>query len=344
MFAIKIRFGKYALYLALVILHLNGSLVAQNTSNSGTVAAPFLLLSADPRGSAMGNAGSVSRPGISSAIWNPAALSDNRHTFFASHGEWFAEINLDQIGVNISAGNFGNIGAYLSMMNYGEMEVRTATQQDGTGERFNASDMSLSVYYARDITDRLKIGASFKYIQQRIWHSSAQTAAVDIGTIFRSPILGLDFGASISNFGGDMRMSGRDTRVQHDIDPPLTGNNPNIPANLELQSWPLPVTLRSGISRKFATSTHHVYTVVMDAYYPQDNLGSLNFGMEYSYRKSIHLRAGYRGLFLEENEGGISGGIGIGWRTGNSNWHLDVAVVDYGLLDTISVFAIGLRW
>ena len=39
------------------------------------------------------------------------------------------------------------------------------------------------------LTDRFSIGGSFKYIQQNIWHSTARTFAVDVGTLFETPFM-----------------------------------------------------------------------------------------------------------------------------------------------------------
>ena len=204
-----------------------------NVSNTGTVAAPFLTVSLDPRGTAMGGASTAYSGGIRCAIWNPAALAQKKHSFFIAHSQWLAGITLDQAGLNFSLGNMGNLAAYLTNLNYGEMKVRTVGKPQGTGEHFDAADFSIAVYYARNLTNRLKLGAGVKYIYQRIWHSTANSVAFDIGTLFHSPIWHIDFGVNISNFGPDMRMSGRDTRVFHDIDPVMTGNNDRIPAQLK---------------------------------------------------------------------------------------------------------------
>ena len=52
------------------------------------------------------------------------------------------------------------------------------------------------------------IGFNFKYIQQRIWKEKASGFAVDIGTLYQTPVEGLRIGASLTNFGTDMKMTG----------------------------------------------------------------------------------------------------------------------------------------
>ncbi len=316
----------------------------KSTANSGSVAAPFLMISLDPRGVALGNAGAAQLQGIAGAIWNPATIATGTHHFFIAHGQWFADIQLDQAGISFHLANWGTIGAYLSAVNYGEMEVNTVTRPTGTGERFTASDFSLGLLYARAITDRLIIGASVKYVQQTIWHSRASTVAFDVGTLFHSPIWGLDFGVSISNVGGDLRMQGRDTRVFYDIDPEMTGNNNRIPALLETEAWPLPLLMRAGFQRDFQIVTGHHLTALLDVFYPSDNFESLNAGLEYTIKKMVAFRLGYRGLFLPENPGGLSAGFGVQYRSGRSLWSVQYAYADFGLLRDINVFSLTVAW
>jgi hypothetical protein len=338
---------KHIIYIFLLIL--TGSILSLKAqglaiSNAGSVAAPFITLSIDPRGMGMGGTASSEANGIQSVIWNPAGLAGKGHSFFISHSNWLADISVDQVGLGFSIPSVGTVGAYLTSVNYGDMKVRTVTERDGTGENFSSTDFSLGLYFARDLTDRLKLGVGVKYIQQKIWHTSSNSVAFDIGTIFKMPFLGIDFGASISNFGGDMRLAGRDTRVQYDIDPILAGNNEKVPANLELASWPLPLMLRTGIQRSFSMDDQNQILLAVDALYPQDNYKSLNFGMEYNFKKLFSLRTGYRGLFLEDNQGGLSAGAGFNYRDNNLRWSLDLGYMDFGILNQVYIFGLSLRW
>ncbi len=329
----------------LLICSLPVGLLAQGlrVSNSGTVAAPFLTISLDPRGAAMGNAATALEGGIQNVIWNPAAIAGRNNSFFISHSDWLADITIDQAGIAFNLGALGTVGAFITTLNYGEMAVRTVIKPEGTGEKFDAVDFSLGGYFARPLTNRLTLGVGIKYIYQRIWHSKSSSVAFDIGTLFKSPILGIDFGVNISNFGADMRLSGRDARVFHDIDPVMTGNNDRIPAQLELDAWPLPLLLRVGVQRRFTPGTMHSFLLTADAYYPQDNYGSLNLGMEYGYKKMFFLRTGYRGMFLNE-EGGPTAGFGFAFRTRQIFWNFDVAVADYGFLQNITIFGFAIHW
>ncbi len=335
-------FSRTIILVALSISSLGAQ--GKSLSNSGSVAAPFLMVSLDPRGIAVGGAATAQLNGIAGAIWNPATIATQTHSFFIAHARWFAEIRMDQAGISFYLPRWGTIGLYLASVDYGEMDVNTVIRPNGTGERFTANDFSLGIIFARAITDRLLLGGTVKYVQQTIWHNSARTVALDVGTLFHSPIWQLDFGVGISNVGGDLQMRGRDTRVLYDIDPEMTGNNGRVPALLETESWPLPLLMRAGLQRSFQLATGHQLTGAVDVFYPSDNFESLNVGLEYAIKKMVFLRAGYRGLFLPENQGGISAGFGVHYRSRRTVWAVQYAYSDFGLLRDIQVFSLTVQW
>ena len=102
--------------------------------------------------------------------------------------------------------------------------------------------------------------------------------------------------------------------------------------------------MRAGIQRSFHLNPSHSFTAAIDAFFPQDNYSSLNAGLEYGFRKLFYLRTGYRNLFLKDNEGGPSAGVGFEFRNGQVHWMLDIAYSDYGVLHHITIFAVTINW
>ena len=78
-----------------------------------------------------------------------------------------------------------------------------------------------------------------------------------------------------------MRISGKDLNVQHDIDPTIYGNNDQILATLDTDSWPIPLTFKIGLASDVLDIENHRITIAVDALHPSDNDESLNVGMEY---------------------------------------------------------------
>ncbi|NCQ18683.1 MAG: UPF0164 family protein, partial [Ignavibacteria bacterium] len=215
----------------------------------GSTAAPFLNIGVGSRPVAMGGAFSATANDITSLYWNPAGISriEGNEAFFA-HTKWFADITYNWAGASLNLGDLGAVGLSLTYLDYGKMEVTTMREPDGTGEMFSAKDYSLAVTYAYNLTDRFSIGGNLKYINESIWNSSASAVAVDLGILFNSDLYGLRMAATITNFGTDMRMDGKDLYVLHDINSTIYGNNEQILATLKTDDFPLPLTFRVGVA------------------------------------------------------------------------------------------------
>jgi hypothetical protein len=235
-----------------------------------------------------------------------------RSEAFASHSEWLADVNFDYVGVALGLGAAGRVGVSVTMLSVPEMMVRTEDLQQGTGEEFDAADLAVGVSYGRAITDRFALGATVKYVRQRIWHSSASGVAVDLGTRFRTDFFGgLTIGAALYNFGTDLRMNGRDLRAFVDPDPRQEGNNPRVPVNYEMEQWSLPLNFQIGLTARPLLSRMHQLTVSVDALHPSSNYESVNLGAEYGFQRRVFLRGGFQALFLDDREGGLTGGLAV---------------------------------
>jgi len=286
---------------------------AQNVSKVGTTAAEFLQIGVGARATALGSAFVASADDASALYWNPAGLAHLQGSeAFASHSEWLTDINFDYLGIGLNLGERGTLGFSLTMLSVPEMLVRTEDRQEGTGETFDAADLAIGISYGRAVTDRFSVGVTAKYIQQRIWHSTAQAFAFDIGTQFRTDFFGgLTIGAALYNFGTDLRMNGRDLRTFVDPDPRQLGNNNSIPANYEMDTFALPLNFQFGITARPVQSRMHQLMISADALHPSSNHESVNLGVEYGFQERFFLRGGYQALFLADQEGGFSGGVAV---------------------------------
>ncbi len=198
------------------------------------------------------------------------------------------------------------------MLSVPEMLVRTEEFQEGTGETFDAADMAVAITYAGKVGERFSVGGTAKFIKQRIWHTSSTAFAIDLGTKFKTDFLGgMVIGATIYNFGSDMKMEGRDLRTFVDPDPTSEGNNDQVPANYETDKWKLPLNFQFGIAIRPVDTRMHSLLVAVDALHPSSNYESVNVGAEYGFQDRIFLRGGYESLFLEDVEAGVNGGLGV---------------------------------
>lgn len=205
--------------------------------------------------------------------------------------------------------------------------------------------MAIALTYAYNLTDQFSIGGNVKYINQKIWNSSASAVAADLGVLFLSDIYGLRIGAAIANFGTDMTMDGKDLYVQHDINGQIFGNNDQILAKLETDAFPLPLVFRIGIAMDPIATEDHRFTIGVDATHPNDNAESINIGGEYTFMNLISLRGGYKNLLLDNSEEGLTLGFGLKYSFGPAlGVFVDYAYQDFGKLKYTQQFAFGVNF
>jgi len=318
----------------------------KSVSKVGTTAAPFLEIGVGPRAVGMGGAFAGMADDATALYWNPGGISRlPRPELILQHTNWLAGLSFDYVGFVLPISGFGSLGGSITLLGSDDMPVRTEVLPGGTGERFNVADLALQISYGLNLTDRFSIGFNGKFIQQRIWKERATGFAVDVGTLFTTGLNGLRIGAVLTNFGTDMKMSGEDLVVKHDIDPTQMGNNDQIFAELRTDAWPLPLNFQVGVAMELWQTNNTRLSVAADAIHPVDNTESMNFGAEFAWRKNFFLRGGYRNAFLRDGEEGMTFGAGVATRfLGNFRIQIDYAYADFGRLQNAQRVSLGLQF
>lgn len=331
------------------MIFLSGSIYGQTIGRVGTTSAAFLKIGVGARALAMGESFTTQAEDITAMYWNPAGLSNvNEFQTTINHYDYIADIYYDYGGVALPVEGIGTIGAFIGYLGMPDIERTTIQYPNGTGEKVSASSFVFGLSFARALTDRFSIGGNVKYVRETIWHSYADGFAFDVGVLYKAFFKNIRIGMSISNFGTDMQMTGRDLLVQHDINDEFAGNNENINANLETDKFPLPILFRVGLSANIAEDfiglEEHDWIVSVDAIHPNDNKEYLNVGTEVTLYDLISLRSGFRQLFLEDREGGLTFGFGVKFDLVGTRVNLDYANVDFGRLDHQNKFTLILSF
>lgn len=313
-------------------------------TKTGTTAAQFLKLGVGARPIALGGSFVAQANDLSALYWNPAGLANlGGASVQLAHTEYLADVSYNFAAFGTTLGGAGTLAASILYLDSGDMDVRTIEEPEGTGERFKVQDLALQISYGRALTDRFSIGGSFKFIQERIWHSSASSVALDIGTLFTTPYDRLRLGASFSNFGPKMQMSGRDIVFSEDPTPDQDGVVEIVNSEYLVDEHPLPLLFRIGLSWDAVRTSDHSIVLSTDAAHPNDNYEYVNLGAEYDFRNLIALRAGYRNLFEADGEQGLTFGGGLNLRLdGALRARIDYAYADFGRLDETHWFTLDL--
>lgn len=334
------RFTITTMFISLLSAHALGQ------AKIGTTAAQFLGISVGAKAIAMGGAFVASNSDATGLYWNPGSVGfiQGSHVVF-TNTKWLANTDYRWVGAVFSFDGVNYLGASLTNLDYGEEAVTTELSPDGTGERWSASDIAFALTYSRRFTDRFSIGGSAKYISQQIYNESAATFALDFGLVFVTGFNDMRLGMSISNFGGDMTLDGRDLLQPIDIDPSNSGSNKNVPGLRKTDAWPIPLLFRVGLAMDVLNTEILRWTVAADALRPSDNVETVNVGTEIGWADMLFLRAGMKGIGLDDAQEGVS--VGGGVRLGIGGYvtvEADYAYTQFGYFGNLNTFGMSVSF
>jgi len=317
-------------------------------TKTGTTAAKFLSIGIGPRANAMGGAFTSIVSDASALYWNPAGAADlTRYEALFTYTSLFKDlnINLNYFALVIPADEVGSFGVSVTALDYGDMDVTTEYYPEGTGEKFSAASYAFGLSYARHITENFSAGVTVKYITEGIFNSSANGVAFDIGTIFKTPFFGIKFASIITNYGSKMQMTGEDLLIRYDADPSRHGNNSSVDGYIKTDQFELPLRLQIGISKDIQFFDGQRLILAVDATHPNDNAEYVNVGGELSFLDNlIFLRAGYKGLFLKDNQEGLTLGAGLDYALGVFSVGFDYSYQEFEFLSYTHSFGVSIKF
>lgn len=321
-----------------------GTLPAMTQSKVGTTAGQFLGISVGPRAISMGGAYVANSNDATTLYWNPGAFAQAAKSQIAfSNTNWIAGTTFRWAGAMFNLDGENAVGVSFTQLDYGEEEVTTVANPDGTGERWAAQDFAVGVSYSRRLTDRFSMGGSVKYVSQSIWNESASTITFDLGLLFVTGFNDMRLGVSMSNFGGDLKLDGRDLLNRVDIDPGNSGSNKDLVATLKTDSWPTPLLFRVGVAMDVVKNDEFAVTLAADALRPSDNVETLNLGGEVAWNDMVFLRGGYKSLFGEEVQEGLSLGAGLKYKAeGLAQIEFNYSFSKFGLFGNLNTIAVAI--
>ena len=340
----KNKYGIAVQVLAFCLLAFPGGLSAQ--SKVGTTAAQFLGISVGARATAMGDAFVASSEDVSSLYWNPGAFAaSEKSQIMFCNTNWLVGTKFRWFGLMLNLDGTNAVGVSMTNLDYGEDDVTTVQSPDGTGERWTAQDVAIALSYSRRLTDRFSMGGSIKYISQTLYNESANSIAFDVGLLFTTGFHDMRIGMSFSNFGGDMTLDGRDLLQRVDIDPANSGSNKNLVGKLKTDPWPIPLFFRVGLAMDVVKNDDMSVTVAADAVRPNDNVEYVNLGAEVGWNKMLFVRGGYRSLFKQDSEGGLTLGAGVRYPfEGFATLEFNYAYSQFGVFGNLNTLALAVSF
>ncbi len=278
---------------SLASIFLAGEIAQGINDKAGTSAYQFLKIGRGARAVGMGGAFTGLADDENGLYWNPAGLAQVKGKIaIFSYNNYPTDIQSGFLGYLSPYGEGDVLGISLLYMDYGEMD-----RMDEEGVKrgtFVASDMALSVSYARPFRDRLFLGINGKIVYEKIGdYGSSDGYAIDLGGLYRFASGKTRFGLMVQNLG--FQRSG------------LTSEHKD----------PLPTTLRLGFSHRLKGLP---LLVDLDLAKPLDNDPYFSLGAELYSLKPLILRFGYNHQKRRDdkssgdNLAGCSWGMGMGWK------------------------------
>lgn len=258
----------------LVILPFN--LHAQDAGKSGLA---FLKIGAGSRAAALGEAYVALAHDANAIYWNPAGLAlSNQAQLAVTHLEWLENINHNFAAISFR-GFGGTLGLAITTQAIPGIELRDKPTAEPLGT-FDARDVSFALAYGKKWHESLAVGVAVKALYEKIYLTSANGLAVDLGVNWQSPSPALRFGAALQNLGSMSALL--DEKIK------------------------LPAALRFGLAYQLSKSeSGSGLMLVADHLMYLEGGAHPSAGAEWSLRGVIALRGGYQ--FGRENRGPAAG-------------------------------------
>ena len=241
-----------------------------------------------------------------------------------SHNIWLVDINHDFLGAVYHLDSDNTFGISLTSLSMEKMPVTTEFAPFGNGEYFGFSDIALSVSYARKMTEQFSFGGTVKYIEETLDKLKMRGVMLDIGTYYRTGLGSTRFAVTVSNFGAELAPDGEVV---------LIGKRKNS----EWQSFAPPTIFRIGFAFEPYQDEEHSVTTSIQLNHPNDNSENVSLGVEYSWKRMLFLRGGYK---INVDEQNYSFGAGVNVPISIAQFTLDYAFANFERLGSAHRFSI----
>jgi hypothetical protein len=194
-------------------------------------------------------------------------------------------------------------------------------------DSYDYYDLAVTLAYSKQFTDRFRMGAGAKFIQESIDTESASAFAFDFGAVYETGFRDLTFGARINNVGGDLKFYA-------------------IGA-------PLPLNFSVGAAMSVAKEEDTALRLFVDLTKPKDSPQLYFVGGEWTIYQKLALRGGYKFNYsgyvdettrLTQTDEGLSAGAGLALPISGMHLWLNYAFTSFNVFDNTHRFSLNFEF
>ena len=263
-----------------------------------TTSYTFLNLIPNARSAALGDAYTAVGNDLGALLTNPAGITQiERYEASVSYMKWLVRSNMGTFALAAKTGlaTFAFNFAYFSTE---EFEETTSSSPTGTGRMIRGGDMAVGVTIAKQMTDKLSVGGTIRWIREDLDLISYSSIDLDFGSLFYTGYRSTRLGVSLRNLGNEAQVVGKKARL------PVAFNLSGAAEVYGNLGDPVSVTL--AVEQVFYTDLENRY----------------HFGGEIWLQNTIALRAGYKPNYDNES---WSVGLGLKQKIREETVKLDVS-------------------
>ena len=246
---------------------------------------------------------------VTTSFANPACLASGKSVeVMFSQLQWVQDIQTQLISTSVPFA-IGTVEFAISSTSVGNIPIRDIPGPELGSFSYHSTSFQLG--YGLELVPELSIGTTVKYLYDKLYVDEASGYAIDLGTLYRTPIEGLSLAATLTNLGQMNAFRSQKTDL-----PTQVGLGAYY--SLKIQDFEFVGALAVG-QETASGGTNHI-----------------DVGGEVNYDKLLSVRIGYQSGFEIR---GLAAGIGIRY----SVIQLDYAYVPFSQgFGNANILTIGL--
>lgn len=293
---------KRHLYTICLLLFTGILAFAGNPDRQGEAGAAELLLNPWARSAGVHGMSTASVSGVEAMRINVAGLSRiSKGELSVSNSRLYEGTGMAQnsIGFATKVGANGAFGVSLVAMDFGDIEITTTAQPEGSGGTYSPNFFNLGLGYAftykgkEENSGAISVGVLFRAISESIPDVSASGFALDAGVQYVSGEKeNFRLGISLRNIGTPMSFGGEGLTFQTDA-PDASPAYP-ISVGRLAEDFELPSVLNIGVSYDFYLDDEIFLRGMTNFTSNAFSTDQVGIGLELSYNNLVTLRGGYK--------------------------------------------------